>query len=380
MQPDAEGFLIPVTDERICNDCGLCRKTCPVNLLGTLAEAKVSHRQKTGPLSVFAAWHLDERIRLESSSGGVFTALADSILAQGGVVVGAAFDEQFVVRHILIESSAELHRLRGSKYVQSEIAQDLYRQIQDCLKQGRPVLFSGTPCQVAGLRGFLCKAYENLFCCDIICHGVPSPSLLESYVHSNLTADNELKRVSFRDKSKGWKKFCLRLFWHKGDLCVPQRDQYLAAFLRNYALRPSCFECQFTTVTRSGDLTLADFWGVAKKYPEYDRDDKGTSLVLVNTEKGRAWLNCCQSSLFLGPADLDTAITGNPMLVRSCPRPPERETFYLDLKTMPFEAMIRKYRLHGPTKLRLFAGLAKRKLRSMFRRLACRDESRKCVQ
>lgn len=375
MQPDDEGFLYPVTDAHVCTDCGLCRQTCPVNPKETFPNKRASAARGSKPLSVFASWHLDENIRRDSSSGGVFTALAESILAKGGAVVGAAFDDQFVVRHILIESSDDLHRLRSSKYVQSEVFQALYLQIRDQLKQGRPVLFSGTPCQVAGLRKFLLRDYNGLYCCDIVCHGVPSPRLFASYIQANLKSDNELKTVSFRDKSKGWRNFCVRLIWQHGEQYVIQSNQYLAMFLLNYALRPSCYECNFTNTSRPGDLTIGDFWGVAKKYPEYDRDDKGTSLVLVNTKKGKAWLADSHPSLFLGSADLDTAIASNPMLIHPCQRPSERETFYLDLKSLPFAAMVRKYRFHRLTRFRIFAGKAKRELKSVIRRLFCRDES-----
>ena len=374
MQPDDEGFLYPVVDPHTCTDCGLCLMTCPVNPSETFTDENASNRSAAGPLSVFAAWHLDESIRRASSSGGVFTALAESILAQGGVVAGAAFDEQFVVCHTLIESAADLPRLRGSKYVQSEIPCGLYRQIQDQLKLGLPVLFSGTPCQVAGLRGFLHKAYENLFCCDLACMGVPSPLLFQKYIDwKRGQNDKPLVSYEFRNKAHGWKTPDVRLHF-SGKKTILERggqNPYSGAFGKRIALRPACYACDFKSVTRPGDLTLADFWGVAKKYPEYDRDDKGTSLVLVNTKKGKAWLDDCQSSLFLGPADLDTAVAGNPMLVRPSPRPPQRDTFYLDLKKLPVAAMVRKYRLHGPTKLRRLAAKAKQKLKTPVRWLLC---------
>ena len=355
MSPSAEGFLYPQINVAACNDCDICRNTCPVKQKGLREDAEaegIKELKREKPLKVFAAWHIDEAIRRESSSGGVFTALAERILAQGGVVVGAAFDDNFVVRHILIENSTDLQRLRGSKYVQSEISPALYLQIRDLLKRGKSVFFSGTPCQVAAIRNFLHKPYDNFFCCDIVCHGVPSPILFAHYLQYNLIKGEQVVKISFRNKAKGWKNYGVFRYLYNGDgkFITASADSYMLAFLRNYALRLSCYLCKFTTAnSRPGDLTIADFWGVAKKYPEYDHDDKGTSLVLVNTKKGKSWLCACSQHLFLGTADLDTAIAGNPSIVRPSHRPPERDTFYRDLDLLPFPAIIRKYRLHTPS-------------------------------
>lgn len=364
MRPDEEGFFHPRIDTGICNCCGFCHRTCPVH------PASLNGVEKPGgPHEVLAAWHLDETIRRESSSGGVFTALAENILSHGGAVVGAAYDEHLVVHHTLIETSADLHRLRGSKYVQSQFSHVLYRQILDLLSQGRLVFFTGTPCQVAGLRNFLIKPYDNLLCCDLICHGTPSPLFWERYVHHMKMRGDELAGVSFRDKSTGWKNSSIRLYLQNGrsrrhDLFA---DPYVAAFLRDYSLRPSCYTCHFTNTNRTGDLTIADFWGVAGKYPEYDLDDKGTSLVLVNTEKGKIWLEDCQSRLFLGRADLETAISGNPMLVRPCHRPKKRDTFYRDLEVLSFPSLVCKYRLYPVSLPRRLLGAIKTKFLAAFR-------------
>lgn len=364
MEPDDEGFLHPRINTADCTDCGLCRQACPV-CRGKPSEGVKEREETQGkPLHVFAAWHLNEAVRRESSSGGVFTALAESIFARGGVVVGAAFDDRLVVRHTLIETPADLHRLRGSKYVQSEVSSSLYRQIRDLLQQGRPVFFSGTPCQVAGLRGFLRRPDENLFCCDLICHGVPSPLLFARYGRYNQAKGNPLANVSFRDKTTGWKYFSVRQHLQKGGsrLFSVFADPYMAAFLQDCALRPACYVCPFARMARFGDLTIGDFWGVAEKHPEYDRDDKGTSLVLVNTEKGMAWLDACRKCLFLGPADLDTALAGNPMLVRSSHRPPQRDRFYRDLNALSFRALIHRYHLHPSSWARRLLSDLKRRL------------------
>lgn len=371
MQEDAEGFLHPQINPKTCSDCNLCRTTCPVSRTCLSKDVQKEGFNRGAPISVFAAWHLDKTIRFESSSGGVFTALAEIILAQGGVVVGAAFDDNLVVRHVLIETSKDLHRLRGSKYVQSVIDPTLYHQIHGLLKQGRPVLFSGTPCHIAAMRSYLGEPYDNLFCCDIICHGVPSPTLFKRYVQVNLVRGVQLVDVTFRDKTNGWKHFGVRRHLNNGSskLVAMSADPYMAAFLRDYALRPSCYICQFKSTLRSSDLTIADFWGVVNKYPEYDNDDKGTSLVLVNNKHGQTWLDACRRYLFLGPADLDTAIAGNPPLVRPSHRPPERDTFYGDLDTLSFENLIRKYRLNPPLLYMRILNAIKRRVKNMASRV-----------
>lgn len=367
LQPNDEGFLCPVANTDACTDCGKCRQICPVNPEVIYEKKKVSDCCESRPVGIYAAWHLDERVRYESSSGGVFTALAENILVQGGVVVGAAFDDRLVVRHILVESSKDLCRLRGSKYVQSKLDPALYQRIYDMLKQNRPILFSGTPCQVAGLRSFLCRPYEKLICCDMVCHGVPSPLLLECYVTFRSIKGNRLAKIDFRDKTAGWKDFGVRLYYQDGTsrLLSMWSDPYMSSFLQNYILRPACYQCKFKGSNYFGDLTIADFWGVEKKYSEYDRDDKGTSLVLINNEKGRDWLNTNSSNLFLGIADLNTAITGNPAIVRSCSRPPQRETFYVDLNNLSFAALVYKYRLYQPSFIQRVVSSIKRRIVSL---------------
>jgi coenzyme F420-reducing hydrogenase beta subunit len=374
IQPDDEGFPHPHIDLAICINCDLCRQVCPVSRKTGLAQTppKADEPAKTHRPEVFAAWHLDDAIRLASSSGGVFTALAENILARGGVVVGAAYDENMVVRHVIVDTPADLPSLRGSKYVQSQISPALHRQIRDLLKQGRPVLFSGTPCQVAGLRSFLRQPSEALFCCDLICHGVPSPLLFERYVqHSQAGGGGTIANVSFRDKTNGWKRYTIRHTLPDGQFRVTPwfDDSYMLAFANDYALRPACYACHFTTVARQGDITIADFWGVANKYPQYDQDDKGTSLILVNTEKGAAWLDACCEKLFLGKADLDTAIAGNPMLVRPTSRPKQRDTFYRNLNVLSFPTFVRKYRLCQPTRFRRLSSWGKRTLLAMCRKV-----------
>jgi len=368
MQPNTEGFLHPSIDIVSCTECGLCKQICPINRSKTIKTDRTTKDGNGHFPCVWAAWNVDEDIRRQSSSGGIFTSLALDVLNRGGRVVGAAFDDNFVVRHCVIDSAEKLHLLRGSKYVQSEIKPSLLHDIQEMLDQGRIVLFSGTPCQVAGFKCFLQKLYDNLYCCDIVCHGVPSPRLFQCYIRSKIHKMGKIKTILFRDKEKGWKKFSLTWLFKNGrrkSFGPTLADPYMAAFLRDFALRSSCYNCVFTTIKRQGDVTLADFWGVAGKYPEYDLDDKGTSLVLINNFKGQTWIENCRHKLFLGPADIDTAIAGNPMLVRSARRPPERETFYSDLNALKFSDLIKKYRLRGPSIRKQSIGYFKRQTKKM---------------
>ncbi len=371
MQPDAEGFVQPQIDALRCNGCNVCRRICPAMRPPAVSVAGETSKDSLRPFpQVFAAWHLDETVRRESSSGGVFTALAEYVLGLGGVVVGAAFDAQLVVRHVMIERSDDLHRLRGAKYVQSDLSPDLIRHMQGQLKQGGSVLFSGTPCQVAGVRSALDEGTGRLLCCDVACHGVPSPRLLERYIEHHAQMGGPLRSLSFRAKAPGWKTYSVRRESQDGDArTTPMRDDpYMAAFLRDYALRPACYACKFASTTRTSDLTIADFWGVANRYPEYDRDDKGTSLVLANNARGLDWLTACRASLFVGEADIETAIAGNPVLIRACGRPPERDTFYGDVKTLSFEELVRRYRLCGPPLTRRVLSRIKASLSAIARR------------
>jgi len=365
MIADGEGFLHPNIHLASCTDCRLCLKVCPVNR-SMIKETSRDTQDKTGNFpKVLAAWHLDSEIRGQSSSGGVFSALAENALNKGGVVVGASFDEELVVRHCIIEKHADLHKLRGSKYVQSQISPNLYRAMLSLLKDGRTVLFSGTPCQVAAVKNISKKFHDTLFCCDILCHGVPAPRLFARYILAHSASGDTLTNISFRDKKTGWKKFSITQHFSDGrsKSSAISDDPYMLAFLRNYTLRPSCYDCKFTNLTRFGDLTLADFWGVEKNYPEYDKEDKGTSLVLVNSDKGQTWLENCRGQLFLGPADIHTAIVRNPMLVQPARKPIERITFYHDLETLGFDALVLKYQLHKqkhPFHIRIIRSIKRR--------------------
>lgn len=335
MEQDAEGFLYPKADEALCVKCGMCEAVCPV-LNPVRSDENVTP-------AAYAALHTDDQIRAESSSGGVFSALAQEVLDRKGIVFGAAWTEDFrQVRHIAVESEAELSSLRGSKYLQSEMW-DCYARVRSALKEGRAVLFSGTPCQVEGLHTFLGREYENLLLVDIVCHGVPAPAVWQRYLSQcSETAGAGIRSVSFRDKQTGWKQYKVKLFWENGAYQVRslRKDPFMQAFLGNACLRPSCHNCRFKKVSRVSDLTLADFWGIEDVCPEMD-DDRGTSLVLVHSEKGGRMLESVK--LQIRQVTLEEALKANPSAVSASPAHPNREAFLAALDTMPFEAAVKTW-------------------------------------
>lgn len=323
MEPDSEGFLYPKVDETQCVNCGLCEKVCPILL-----------KQKPDPIKVeaYAAYTSNNELREKSSSGGIFSLLAQEILNRGGTVAGAAFAADFSVRHILVENDAELDRLRGSKYVQSRM-EDTYVQIRDLLKQGRPVLFTGVACQIAGLKAFLGREYENLYTVDVLCHGVPSPKVWAHYrreqaqIHGTI-----LEEVSFRDKRKGWRHYSMALNFAEGvEYCRPgAEDTYLRVFLRDLCLRPSCHSCRFKDFPRLSDLTIGDAWGIERHMPDLD-DDHGTSVVLVNSEKGMGLWNAVADNAVSRQGELDVLLPKSADSRKSVKPHPNRSRFFAAL-------------------------------------------------
>jgi len=252
MCEDEEGFWYPQIDKEQCVNCGACKKVCPV-----LKEYQPNPRGKA-----YACINKDEGIRMKSSSGGIFTLLASAVIEQGGVVFGVAFDSDFSAFHTYVEDKTELEKLRGSKYVQSRIF-DTYKKVKEYLDLKRIVLFSGTPCQIGGLKTYLGKEYDNLIMQDIICHGVPSPLVWQKYITLRETkAGSKIGRTFFRHKKYGWKTYSVRFeFSNRTEYeQIFSKDLFMRAFLANLCLRPSCYNCHFKSKERESDITLADFW------------------------------------------------------------------------------------------------------------------------
>jgi coenzyme F420-reducing hydrogenase beta subunit len=341
MIPDEEGFLYPEIDKNTCICCGLCERVCPV------INSDVNSDESYDNAIAFAAWNIDENLRLSSSSGGIFSALAEKILKEGGIVFGVTYADDFKsARHIACDSVGDIGKLRGSKYLQSD-KQDIFSLVKEALKQGQTVLFSGTPCEIEGLKHFLQKPYDNLFCVDIICHGTPSPKLWAKYVSFRESLAGARTVNTFpRHKKYGWKRYStLMVFSNKVEyLETFDKDLFMQMFLQDLCLRPACYECKFKKLKRESDLTLADFWGCDQVVPELD-DDKGLSLVIVHSERGRRLLQDVNRNGQVKPVEVDAqqVLAGNPCMLYSSKRPERRDEFMNNLDRLKIPELAKAY-------------------------------------
>lgn len=335
MVEDKEGLLYPVIDENKCIDCGMCCNVCP----------SINVKTKESLLKAYAAYNKNEKIRLKSSSGGIFTLIAEDILKKNGTVYGAAFDENFEVKHIRITNITELEKLRGSKYVQSN-CNGIYSQCKRDLDSGMNVLFSGTPCQIEALKCYLKKSYDNLFCIDIICHGVPSRLVWRKYLQYRVNfAKSKIEQIAFRLKNEGWKQYAVQFVFANGTAYCQNlhKDIFMRGFLKNLYLRPSCYACKFKTKERISDITLADFWGINNIYPDID-DDKGISLVIVHSIKGSNLFEKLKTNMFCIEVNIDNAIKYNKSMIISVKNNIERNKFFSELLNYDYiETLIEKY-------------------------------------
>ncbi len=321
MKINEEGFKYPEIDADKCINCGLCAKSCPVN--GAIYDNEMQPQ-------CYAVQGSDE-LRAISSSGGAFSFLAEYILQQKGVVCGAAFRSDFTVEHIIVDNIDDLKKLRGSKYMQSDIG-TCYKQIKNYLAKEILVLFSGTPCQIAGLKSFLGKNYDNLYCVDIICHGVPSAELFKRSLKEQF-GDEKIVGFNFRDKTLGWKSsHVLEIDTDKSSYHLEAgKFPYMVAFLSNLCLRKCCGNCRFNRLPRQGDITIGDFWRV-EKYKAKLNDGKGTSALLVNNEKGKKIFEAIKKNFKLcQKAPLQKIIDGNPNLIGSSKHNAWRTKFFAQL-------------------------------------------------
>ncbi len=343
MMENSEGFLFPETDASSCNDCGLCRRTCPV--ARTTATSEVEAASAALP-PVFACIARDPDVRRASSSGGAYSVFAASVLARGGAVFGAAFDESFRVVHRSAASASGLDALRRSKYVQSDV-RDTFREVRDLLVAERPVLYCGEPCQIAGLKAFLGRPYPMLLTCDFVCSGVPSPLVWRRYL-AELSERHGAKitSISFRNKSRGWYGYHMSIGFESGSAyeVKAKKETFFIGFGKNIFNRKCCADCRFRTRHSAADLTLADYWGIwMTGRPEY-RDDQGVSLVVAHTQAGRAALDGAARDMRIEERTYAEAEASNPRMTSSCPMSPGRQAFFADLASgMPFGAIRRKW-------------------------------------
>ena len=342
LKPDIEGYWYPKINQELCVGCGLCEKVCPV----------LNPQSARTPLHVYAAINKDEKIRAQSASGGMFTLIAEKIIQEGGVVFGVKFDKDWKVIFGYTETQEGLADFRRSKYVQAWVGNS-YKEVKEFLKQGRKVLFTGVPCQIAGLYSYLRKNYENLITVDLICEGVPSPKLWERYLKEEITQrtkkiqffnstfpkilkeDIQLQDISFRNKKNGWKNYSFSLNFaitqkkneenvNHSIIIIDRKSAYMQLMFRYANLRPICYECPFKSCKSQSDITIADYWGIDKLHPEMD-DDKGTSMVFINTTKGKTYFDLSQVK-YLETTYQESWPFNN--VVTSSKKHPKRDFFY----------------------------------------------------
>lgn len=322
MAADEDGFLYPhLSNESNCLHCAACEKVCPILSGNDNSAVKTT---------AYAAFSLDEPVRTDSSSGGIFSTIAKVILGECGAVFGAAYADRFQVKHICVETVEELGALRGAKYAQSDL-RNCFEDIRSRLNVGQKVLFSGTPCQVAGLKSFLRKPYPNLFTIDFVCHGVPSPAVWENYVQYRAAQDHGgvlPEKINLRSKSTGWSRYQYSNEYQYSEgktySVKSGEDLFMRLFVGDYINRKSCADCHFKGYKRRSDLTLGDFWGIWDIAPEID-DNKGISMVLAQSEFGKEMLQQISNDIVLKEVTLEQASAQNPSMLISSPGKEDRE-------------------------------------------------------
>jgi len=327
---DEEGFNYPLINKEKCIECGECRKFCAVK------REDIQHDKK--PIDVIGAKIKNEKERITSRSGGIFITLANNILEQDGVVYGCKMGENFEVYHSRATSKKEIDEFKGSKYVQSDL-REVNNQVRRDLKDGKKVLFSGTGCQIAGLNVVLEGINaDNLYTCDLICHGVPSPLIFKEFINFMQEKEgNRIVNIDFRDKKYGWSA-------HKETLTFEDKkittNYYTELFYSHFILRPSCYNCQFSNMDRIADITIGDFWGIDKERKDFN-DEKGVSIILVNTVKGKQLLEKVKENIDWFNVYSDSYMQHN--LHSPSIKPKNREMFWEDYRNKGFEYIIKKY-------------------------------------
>ena len=336
MQSDEYGFYKPVIDEDKCIDCGLCEKVCPLD----------NHKsQNIERPQVYAFQNSDEETLYKCASGGAFAKLAKYVIEQGGIVYGVVYDGNMVVCHSRTDNLTDLEKMYSSKYVQSD-TRNTFKQAKEDIEESKLVLFSGTPCQIAGLKSYLQKDYENLLTVDLVCHGVPSPLVFEKYKQefmAKLPKGEKYININFRSKIEGWSpKLITTTTTTTTTTTHANHDDYMRAFLSNLSINTSCLNCQFNKLPRIADLSIADFWGV-NDYDESLNDEKGISLVLINSKKGREFFDKNNQECLTKEIPLEYAIKYNKNICGSS-KPHENRTLFLnDIVKNTLNKCVKKY-------------------------------------
>ena len=352
MEYDSEGFLYPIIDNSKCIKCGLCLKVCPI----------INNKKQNKVLEVYGAKNKNIDEQLKSSSGGMFSIFANYVLENNGIVFGASFDNNWKVVHKYIDKKEDLDILRRSKYVQSDI-NITYKQVKQFLDKGKLVLFTGTPCQIAGLKIYLQKDYDSLITIEIFCHSVPSPLIWEMWLKENFDIKN-IKSIDFRDKELAWDKSIFKIYF-KDNTFYPKipkflnsienilprilyvflrmkkkKKNYRDAFLSSLISRPSCHSCKFKTIEKSSDISIGDLWRRNKLVPNMIYDKKGLSIVTINSNKGLKYFNLLKDKLIFQKIDFDNLIHANPYFLTSVKSNPKREEFFKRYKSESLNKLI----------------------------------------
>lgn len=356
---DAEGFYAPQIEKAECIGCDVCEKTCPQ------MNPVLLHKN----IGAYAARMKNDEVLKHSTSGGIFAAAAIYILNQGGVVFGVEMTAEGIIRHTSIDSIEQLPILQGSKYVQSIIG-DSYVKAKEFLAAGRLVLFSGTPCQIAGLRNYLHKAYNNLYTMDVICHGVPSQDFYLAYREwLEKKHGQKIKKWNFRDKSaEGWNIVGRVYYEHKTVTQREMMDPFTRAFLDGYTHRESCYQCLYARGERVGDITGGDYWGIKKYHPEF-YSDKGVSLLLVNTEQGKKLFNMIEQDLLVVPSRLEWMQASNGSLKEPPIRSDKRNNIYMTLQKKDISEFVKEELKVKASKGDIARSIVPYKMRKQIKRL-----------
>lgn len=338
MQIDEEGFEYPMIDENKCISCELCIKTCEL--------VNKKDNIKNSEIFAYALKHKDNYVRKESTSGGAFVAISDYFLENNGIIYGAAIDKDLNVIHKRASCKEEREILKKSKYVQSSL-RDIFGSVEQDLKNDKMVLFTGTPCQIDGLHKYLDnKDIKNLYTCDLICHGVPSPKVYRDYI--NYISKNGKKSIvdfNFRDKRYGWQSHYETFKINKKFFV---NNEYRKLFYSDNILRPSCYNCNYSNLNRVGDLTIGDCWGIENIDKDFI-DEDGVSLVLTNTEKGKEIFDKIKCETTYKDVNVNKVLQNN--LVRPTSKPETREEFWNDYKNNKFNKILKKYAPKSPERV-----------------------------
>ena len=339
MKEDKEGFKYPYVNKNKCINCGLCDKVCPVfNKLKNKEEN--FHRPK-----IIAAWSKNEFVRLDSTSGGIFSELAKKVYEKQGYVCGAIYNKNWEVQHYISNDESDLDKLRSSKYLQSDV-NDIFKKIKELLDSNEKVMICASPCQIAGLYNFLNKDYDNLITLDFICRGMNSPKIFKGYVKSlEKKYKSKVTYIKFKNKKYGWHNFSTKIVFENNKAYYGGRyvDSYMIGYLKyNAFMRPSCYNCKFKDLPRRADITLADFWGIEKINPKLDQN-KGTSMILINSKKGEKIFDEIKKCIKYEEINSEKVFEDNVCMKESPLRTKEREEVFKNIDKMSYDELSKNY-------------------------------------